>query len=160
SACEAVRFDPILDYLDSLRWDGQTRLDRWLGTYLGAANTPFVRAVGRLALMAGVRRAEEPGCKFDYLLVLEGPQRAGKSSALRILAGGAANFSDQGILHAKEQAQQEQMEGVWIYEVAELVGLKRAEVEFVKTFLSRTHDKARPAYGRFRTDQPRRCIFI
>ena len=160
-ACEETQIDPIQDYLDGLQWDGQPRVDRWLSTYLGAGDTPFARAVGRLTLTAAVRRARQPGVKFDYILVLEGPQRAGKSSALRILAGGPENFSDQGILHLKdEQAQQEQMEGVWIYEIAELVGLRRAEVERVKTFLSRTHDKARPAYGRYRIDQPRRCIFV
>jgi hypothetical protein len=159
-ACEEARFDPIQNYLDSLQWDGIPRLDRWLTTYLGAADTPFVRAIGRLTLIAAVRRARLPGCKFDYILIFEGPQRAGKSSALRILAGGADNFSDQAVLHIKEQAQQEQLEGVWIYEIAELVGLKRTEVESTKTFLSRTHDKARPAYGHFRIDAPRRCIFI
>jgi predicted P-loop ATPase len=128
---------------------------------LGVDDTPFVRAAGGLTLIAAVRRARKPGVKFDYMLILEGPQRAGKSSSLRILAGGPENFSDQGIMHLKdEKAQQEQIEGIWIYEIAELVGLRRAEVERVKTFLSRTHDKARPAYGRYRIDQPRRCIFL
>jgi predicted P-loop ATPase len=160
-ACEETRFDPIQDYLDGLRWDGQPRVDRWLTTYLGVDDTPFVRAAGGLTLIAAVRRARKPGVKFDYMLILEGPQRAGKSSSLRILAGGPENFSDQGIMHLKdEKAQQEQIEGIWIYEIAELVGLRRAEVERVKTFLSRTHDKARPAYGRYRIDQPRRCIFL
>src|SRR5262249_25105856 len=122
-ACEETRFDPIQDYLDGLQWDGQARLERWLMTYLGVDDTPFARAAGGLTLMAAVRRARQPGVKFDHMLVLEGLQRAGKSSALRILAGGPENFSDQGILHLKdEKAQQEQIEGVWIYEIAELVG--------------------------------------
>jgi len=73
-ACERVRVDPMADYFDALKWAGQPRLDRWLATYLGAEDTPLNRAFGRKTLLA--------------MLVLEGAQGAGKSSALRILAGG------------------------------------------------------------------------
>src|SRR5262249_13549502 len=82
-----------------------------------------------------------------------------KSSALRILAG-EENFSDQPLLHLETRAQQEAIEGVWIYELSELAGLRRADIETIKGFLSKTADNARPAYGRFRNDQPRRCIFV
>jgi predicted P-loop ATPase len=92
-ACEATRFDPVCDYLNSVQWDGKPRLDEWLETYLGADDTPLNRSVGRKMLLATVRRARQPGCKFDYVVVLEGTQGTGKSSALRILAG-EENFSD------------------------------------------------------------------
>jgi hypothetical protein len=159
SACEANRFNPVLDYLTSVRWDGRPRLDRWLVTNLGAEDTPLNRSIGRKMLVAAVRRARQPGCKFDYVVVFEGKQGTGKSSALCILAG-EENFSDQPLLHLETRAQQEAMEGVWIYELGELVGLRRTEIETVKGFLSKTADNARPAYGRFRIDQPRRCIFV
>ena len=110
-------------------------------------------------LIAMVRRAREPGCKFDYVVVLEGKQGTGKSSALCILAG-EENFSDQPLLHLETRAQQEATEGVWIYELSELAGLRRTEIETLKSFISRTEDNARPAYGRFRVDQPRRCVFV
>ena len=158
-ACEENRFDPVLDYLASLQWDGQPRLDRWMITHLGADDTPLNRSVGRKMLIAAVRRARQPGCKFDYVVVLEGKQGTGKSTALRILAGDD-NFSDQPLLHLETRAQQEAIEGVWIYELGELVGLRRTEIETVKGFLSKMADNARPAYGRFRHDQPRRCIFV
>ena len=158
--CEANRFDPVADYLDSLQWDGKPRLDRWLIDYLGAENTPLNRSFGRKVLIAAVRRVRQPGCKFDFMLVLEGPQGAGKSLALKILAGSEENFSDAPIKWDDPQAQQEAVNGVLIYEVAELTGLRKADVEHVKNFLSRTVDKVRPAYGRYRVDRPRRCIFI
>jgi hypothetical protein len=158
-ACEAKRFDPVCDYLDAQRWDGRPRLDRWLITYLGAEDTPLNRSIGRKVLVAAVRRVRQPGCKFDYVMVLEGKQGTGKSTTLRILAGDD-NFSDQPILHLETRAQQEALEGVWIFEISELVGLRRTEIETVKSFLSKTSDDARPAYGRFRTDQRRRCIFV
>jgi predicted P-loop ATPase len=127
--------------------------------YLGAEDTPLNRAIGRKMLTAAVRRVRCPGCKFDCVVVLEDKQGTGKSSALRILAG-EENFSDQPILHLDTRAQQEACEGVWIFELSELAGLRRTEVETVKSFLSKTEDNVRPAYGRFRVDQPRRCIFV
>jgi predicted P-loop ATPase len=157
-ACEATRFDPVCDYLHSLQWDAIPRLDAWLETYLGADDTPLNRSIGRKMLIAMVRRARQAGCKFDYVAV-EGKQGSGKSSALRILAG-EENFSDQPLLHLETRAQQEATEGVWLYELSELVGLRRTEIETLKSFISRTEDNARPAYGRFRVDQPRRCVFV
>jgi predicted P-loop ATPase len=160
AACEANQFDPICDYLASLRWDGRPRLDRWLTTYCGAEDTPLNRAIGRKTLIAAVRRPRRPGCKFDHMLILEGVQRAGKSSVCYTLAGGADNFSDLPILHENSQKQQEQLAGRWFYEIAELVGMPRAEVETLKGFLSRMNDRGRNAYGRFVKDQLRRGIFI
>jgi hypothetical protein len=160
AACEANQFDPICDYLAELRWDGRPRLEGWLTTYCGAENTPLNCAFGRKTLIAAVRRARQPGCKFDHMLVLEGPQRAGKSSVCKILAGGADNFSDLPILHENSQKQQEQLAGRWFYEIAELVGMRRTDVETLKGFLSRTNDRGRVAYGRFVKDQLRRGIFI
>jgi hypothetical protein len=162
-ACEALclarRFDPVLDYLDSLRWDGQPRLDRWMSQYLGAADNDLNRAIGRLSLLAAVRRARRPGAKFDQIIVLEGPQGQGKSEALEILAG-PENFSDQSILGVDDRKQQELTEGVWLYEIGELSGLRRAEIEHVKAFASRKVDRARPAYGRYSVSQPRRTVFF
>ena len=158
--CDATQFDPVVDYLAGIEWDGAPRLDRWLIVYLGAEDTALNRAFGRKALMAGVRRARQPGCKFDYMLVLEGPQGAGKSSAVQILAGASENFSDQPIKWDDPQKQMEAVGGVWIYEVGELVGLRKADVENIKSFLSRQVDRVRPAYGRHKVDRPRRCIFI
>jgi hypothetical protein len=152
-------FDPVRDYLDGLRWDGRPRVDRWLIDYCGAEDTPLNRAFGRKVLMAAVRRVRKPGCKFDYTLVIEGPQGIGKSTMLRILAG-EENFSDSEILGLDKQEQQEAVQGVWIYEISELEGMRKADVTHVKLFLSKTYDSARPAYGRARVDRPRRCIFI
>jgi predicted P-loop ATPase len=152
-------FDPVRDYLDGLRWDGVKRLDTWLVKYCRATDTPLNRAIGRKMLVAAVRRVKEPGCKFDYIVVLEGEQGIGKSSVLKILAG-EDNFSDNEILGLHKREQQEAIQGVWIYEVAELEGLHKSEVTRVKLFASKTYDSARPAYGRSRVDRPRRCIFV
>jgi hypothetical protein len=157
--CLENRFDPVLDYLNGLEWDGIERLDEWLATYLGAENTELNKAIGRLVLIAAVRRVRQPGCKFDYILTLEGKEGTKKSTSIVTLAG-VENFSDQTILTQSDKEQQELVRGVLIYEIADLAGMKRADVEKIKAFASRTHDRARPAYGRRRFDAPRRCIFI
>jgi Virulence-associated protein E len=157
--CLDNKFDPILDHLDALTWDGTPRLDRWLVTYAGAADTELNREFGRIALVAAVRRARCPGTKFDPIIVLEGPMGTNKSKAIETLAG-VENFSDQSIFGVRDREQQELLAGVWLYEIAELSNIRKTEVEHIKAFASRTHDRARPAYGRARKDQPRRCVLF
>ena len=157
--CLENGFDPILDYLDGLKWDGVARLDTWLLRYMGAPDTELNRMIGRLVLIAAVRRQYSPGAKFDQIVVLESKEGFGKSTAIEIMAG-KDNFSDQSILNKMEREQQEAMTGVWLYEIADLTGMKKTEIEHIKAFASRTSDRARPAYGRFRVDRPRRTIFF
>jgi hypothetical protein len=156
--CLENRFDPVVDYLNGLKWDGVARVDTWLSAYLGAAETELNRAIGRIALVAQIKRARQPGCKFDQIIVLESPEGYFKSTALSVLAGGPENFSDQTILGHSDKEQQELLRGVWVYEIADLSNIRKAEVEHVKAFASRTHYRARPAYGRARIDLPRRGV--
>ena len=156
--CIAHAFNPVRDYLSGLQWDGEPRLDTWLTTYLGAADEPLNRAIGRKVLIAAVRRVREPGAKFDTMLVLEGPQGSGKSSAVKLLAGDF--FSDAEIIGKHGREVQELCTGVWLYEISELAGLSKSDVERVKAFASRTHDKARPAYGYASVERGRTCVFI
>jgi hypothetical protein len=158
-ACEENRFDPVVDYLDALCWDSVPRVDQWLTTYMGAPDTALNRASGRVFLIAMVRRARHPGCKFDLILVLEGVEGTGKSTALRILAGGADNFSDQTILGKKDKEQQELTRGRWLCEISDLAGMGKADIESTKAFVTRQVDQGRPAWGLYVVDQPRRCVF-
>jgi len=154
------RFDPMRDYFEALQWDGRPRLDCWMTTYLGAEDTDLNQWIGRLTLIAAVRRVRQPGCKFDQIPVWEGEEGTGKSSAIAVMAISPENFSDQTIIGVKDQQQQELLRGVFVYEISELGGMHRTQVEAVKAFASRTHDRARPAYGRSRVDLPRRGIMI
>jgi predicted P-loop ATPase len=162
--CEENRFHPLANYLGSLKWDGVQRLDQWLTTYLGVADTPLVRAQAKIVIMAAVRRIFEPGCKFDSVLVLEGPEGVFKSSVVKVLANGSRigneYFSDSPILNTEERKQQELTAGVWFYELAELAGMKKAEQFAVKNFITKQEERARPAYGHFQEIKPRVCVFI
>jgi Virulence-associated protein E-like domain len=150
---------PVKSYLDGLKWDGVERLDTWLTLYGGAEDIPYTRAVGRLILVAAVRRVREPGCKFDPMLVLEGPQGNEKSSALRALAGNNW-FTDALTLGAESKVMIEQTRGKWIVEIPELGGMTQKDVETIKAQLSRQSDRARPAYARVTSEVPRQFILI
>jgi Virulence-associated protein E len=157
----ANAFHPVRDYLDGLVWDGETRLDRWLVTYAGAEDSEYVRAVGRLVLVAAVRRVRQPGCKFDEMMVIENPtQGTDKSTGLEVLAVDSDWFSDSLPLNADDKKVIETLSGRWIVEAAELKGIRKGDVEHLKAFLSRRIDRARMSYGRLVTEVPRQCVII
>lgn len=151
---------PVCDYLGSLQWDGKPRVADWLVRYCSAEDTAYVREVGRLFLTAAVRRVRQPGCKFDEMLVLESPQGGYKSTALATLAIEDDWFSDDLPLGADTKTVIERLRGHWIVEAAELKGMRKADIEHLKAFLSRRFDKARMAYGRMVTEAPRQCVIV
>jgi predicted P-loop ATPase len=154
---EANRFHPVRDYLDSCDWDGVPRVETLLVDYLGAEDSPYTRAVTRKALVAAVSRIYRPGCKFDYMLTLRGKQGLGKSAIIAKLGG--QWFSDSFTTMQGKDAY-EQVQGVWLVEVGELAGMKKAEAENIKQYISKQTDRFRPAYGRRIQEFPRQCIFI
>lgn len=150
-------FHPVRQYLETCVWDGIPRLDTLLIDYLGAEDTPYVRAVTRKTFTAAVARIYRPGCKFDTMLTIQGRQGAGKSTLVAKMGG--EWFSDTfGTMQGKEAY--EQVLGVWIVEIGELAGMRKAEVETIKQYLSKQKDRFRPAYGRRTQDFPRQCVFI
>ncbi|MCC6678890.1 MAG: hypothetical protein IT436_17325 [Phycisphaerales bacterium] len=154
------RRHPVREYLDSLTWDGTARVDRWLIDYAGVADTPYARAVGRLPLIAAVRRIRNPGAKFDEMPVLEGPQGGGKSSLLRALCPDESWFTDDLPLDGEAKRFIEAVKGKWIVEAGELKGMRRAEADALKAALSRQVDRARMAYGREPVELPRQCVIF
>lgn len=150
-------FHPVREYLDGCSWDGVPRLDTLLIDYLGAEDSDYTRAVTRKTLAAAVARIYRPGCKFDYMLTLRGRQGIGKSALIAKLGG--EWFSDTfSTMQGKEAY--EQVQGVWLVEIGELAGMRKAEAETIKLYISKQSDRFRPAYGRRLQEFPRQCIFI
>jgi predicted P-loop ATPase len=147
---------PVRHWLDALAWDGVARLDRWLTDYLGAADTEFVRHVGASWLISAVARVMRPGCKADGVLILEGHQGIGKSTALRVLAG---DWFGDALPPMTSKDASSYLRGAWIIELSELSAMSRADVEAIKAFLSRSEERFRPAYGRYEITVPRQCVF-
>jgi putative DNA primase/helicase len=152
-------YHPVKEYLDELSWDGVERLDTLLIDYLGAEDTPYVRAVTRKTFVAAVARIYEPGIKFDSILVLNGPQGIGKSTFFARL--GREWYSDSlAISDMKDKTAAEKLQGYWILELGELAGIRKMDVETVKSFVTRTDDKYRHAYGVNVESHPRSCVIV
>ena len=154
---ERKKFHPIIDYLKSLNWDGTKRVDTLLIDYFGAEDNAYTRASIRKMLCAAVARVFEPGVKFDLVLILVGEQETYKSTFVKKL--GMDWFSDTfTTVQGKESF--EQIQGAWIIEMAELSGLKKAEVETIKHYITKREDSFRPAYGRVVETYKRQCVFF
>ena len=153
-------FHPIREYLDGLPpWDRVPRMDTLLIDYLGAEDSPYVRAVTRKTLVAAVARIVCPGTKHDSILVLNGKQGIGKSTLFLRL--GRQWYSDSlSISDMKDKTAPEKLQGYWILELGELAGIKKMDVETVKSFITRTDDKYRPSYGRAVESHPRQCVIV
>lgn len=153
-------YHPVREYLASLpEWDGVPRVDTLLVDYLGAPDEAYTYAATRKTLCAAVIRVMNPGCKFDTVLVLCGPQGIGKSTLVARLAGDW--FTDSiSLTDTKDKTAAEKLQGNWIIEFGELAGLRKADERDLKGFISRQNDKYRASYGRIVESHPRQCIFI
>ena len=153
-------YHPVREYLKSLpEWDGVNRADRILIDYLGADDTEYVREVTKRWLIAAISRAMRPGCKFDYMPVISGPGGIGKSMLIGRLGG--EWFSDNlSFDDMRDKTAAEKIQGTWINELGELKGMRKMEVESIKSFVSRQEDIYRPAYGRRVEHVMRGCVFI
>jgi putative DNA primase/helicase len=152
------RFHPVVEWLESLEWDQQARLETWFTTHLGVPASPIANAFGHKFLVSAVARVERPGCKVDHMPILEGIQGMLKSTALQTLVGDEW-FADQiADLGTKDSAQD--LRGKWVIELSELSAIRPHQVESVKAYVSRRVDHYRPSYGRRSADFPRQTVFV
>lgn len=150
------RVHPIRDYLNSLTWDGTPRLDTLIVDYLGVEDTALNRAMTRKHFTAAVARVMNPGCKYDYCLIVTGAEGIGKSTLFSVMGGEWFNDS---LVTMEGKSGMEQARGGWVIELPELGSIKRSDVEQVKAYISRQDDTYRPAYGTVTEKHPRQCIF-
>jgi hypothetical protein len=161
-------FNPVRDYLDECMVrhelnENNQLLDKWMIDYLGVkpANEDealYIKAISRLSLIQAVARACNPGCKADSVVILEGQQGTGKSSAIRVLFG-EDYFGDQLPPMSSKDASS-YLKGKWCVELAELEYKRKAEVETIKAFITRTHENYRPAFGREEVNLARTTVFF
>lgn len=151
-------YHPVRDYLTSLEWDGAARLDGWLIDQLGAPDHQLIRSFGAKFLIGSVARVMKPGCKMDNVLVWEGPQGIGKSTAISILYG--ENFMTSSIGDFGTREAPISIQGRWVAEIAELAALNKADNLDAKKFITETVDRFRPVHGKHTVDRPRQCVII
>lgn len=167
--CEVIArensFHPVLEYLDALPTEIPDEYldfaETWLIRFAGAEDTPYVREVSRLFLVAAVRRVRDPGCLFQEMVILESAQGKGKSEGLRALVPNGEWFLDDFALHTDDSKRMlEQTDGKWIIEAAELKGFLSTSDDSVKQYLSRREDRARMSYGRKTRLKKRQFVMI
>jgi hypothetical protein len=152
-------FNPILDYLDGLKWDGVSRIGKLFPTYFNTDDDDYSRGVSLAFMVGAVRRMRTPGCKFDTMPVLKSPQGWFKSTAVKKLFGDEWHSdADLGNLRDKDAAMK--LRGIWVKEFAEIESFGRVEIGVMKTFCSSQLDRQRDPYGRVVENQKRRCIFV
>lgn len=150
-------FNPVVNYLEGLQWDGVPRLDTLLIDYLGAADNPLTRAITRQAFVASVARAMRPGTKYDDMLIIGGAQGIGKSTLIRKMSKGW--FTD-GLTTFEGKEPSELIQGVWLVEIGELDAFRKSDIKRIKQFISQQTDRFRAAYGRHVQEMPRCCVFF
>lgn len=154
-----TRYNPIVEYLNGLKWDGKARLEEWMIRLLGAPDSPFVRLVSPKVLIGAVARALEPGCKVDTVLVLEGEQGIKKSTAIAALFGEAYTAESVSLFDQHNKMVMAMM-GAWVVELAEFVAIARSHHASVKGLISMRRDRVVLPYARLASSHPRRCVFF
>jgi predicted P-loop ATPase len=155
----AARFNPVLEYIGSLTWDGTKRIKQLFPHYFNCGDEAYTRAVSRCFMVGSVRRMRKPASKFDTMPILRSPQGWNKSTAIKELFG-AQWYSDADLGNLRDKDSAMKLRGIWVQEFAEIESLTRAETGALKAFCSRATDRQRDPYGRIVEDSPRRCVFI
>lgn len=161
-AVEAVarrdRYNPLVDYLNSLTWDAKPRIATMFADFFGTSYTTYLDRCAHILMVSAVARAIAPGCKVDTMLVFEGHQGTGKTTALRAL------FGDSWYAEAKESPTSKDfyvaLQGRWCVEIEEMESFSKADIHKVKQAISAQTDTFRPPYGRMARTFPRQCIFL
>jgi hypothetical protein len=157
--CRLAPKDLLQIWLNTLPpWDTTPRLDTWLQQITGIPDRPYVQGISKMLLLSMVARAMQPGCLYRYVVILEGPEEAGKSTLVRALA--TANWHVELSVGLESKESHMMLQGAWVAEMAELDSLSRTEDTRLKAFITQRNDSYIPKFSNFRASTPRRCIFV
>ncbi len=159
AVAEVNQFNPVIDYHNTLEWDGTKRIHRLWIDYMGTPDNAYYRETATLFMLASICRIYNPGHKWDHAPILEGAQGIRKSSFVQALFSREWSGELTALMVSDKNAV-EQMLGKQCLELPELSNMRKAESEDVKAFITREIDEVRLAYDKRMTKFPRCCIFI
>jgi len=153
-------YHPVQDYLSSLEYDPSVDYIALLASHLHDVHTPSVahRWLKRwlIGAVAKVYAAEQ-----NPMLVLDGPQRLGKSEFARYLCSGLSRFYIESSIDPSNNDHKVWLMQSFLWEVAELgATTKKTDVEALKSFITLREVTVRPAYGHFALQKPAMASFI
>uniref|UniRef100_T1I2W3 Virulence-associated protein E-like domain-containing protein n=1 Tax=Rhodnius prolixus TaxID=13249 RepID=T1I2W3_RHOPR len=152
-------FDSATTWLNGLEWDGVPRIEYFYHTHFGTADTPYTRAVSMYMWTALAGRVLEPGIKADMVPILVGAQGLRKSAGIAALSPDPEFFADISFAD-KDDDLARKMRGCLVAEISELRGLNTKDLESIKAWVTRTHDKWVPKFREFTTTFARRGIHL
>lgn len=152
-------YNPIKEYLESLKWDGVKRIDTAFADYFNAEPTEYNAMCMRLILFGAIERIYNPGAQFDYMFIIKGAQGLGKSTFFKKLCGNPKYYQED-LSDISGDKSFDRTRGKWMVEMSELTAMKKTELEKLKTYITTRTETYRLPYAKFSKDYPRRFILI
>jgi predicted P-loop ATPase len=153
------RIDTAKEWVESLIWDGVSRIDAFMSRYFGAEDCPYSTAVSQYLWTALAGRVLQGGIQADMVPILYGPQGGYKSTGLVAMVPDPKAFCEVNLAERDDNLSRK-MVGVMIGELSELRGLKTKDAESIKEFLTRKIERWTPKFIERPIDYPRRSLFI
>jgi predicted P-loop ATPase len=153
-------YDSAVVWLNGLVWDGVPRIDTFVPVYCGAVDDAYTRAVSRYIWTGMVCRVMEPGCQLDMVPAFQSKQGGRKSSGLQSLAPMQEFFTDGVSLAHDDPDFKRMIRGKIVVEIAELAGLSKTEVEFIKRMITRRVEEWVEKWDKMTTRYERRCMLF
>lgn len=152
------RYDPVLEYLKELKWDGKERISEIFIKCFDITDTQLVRTLSKKWFIAAVKRVFEPGCQFDNMIVLQGETGIGKTTFCRLLSN--EFYSEIKFDEIGNKDIVDKLNKSWIAIIDEMDNFDKKKMASIKSFLSVKKDLVRLAYARNTNVYQRHCIFI
>ena len=151
-------YNPVKDFLDSQRWDGNNRVDSMIIDWFRVEDTPLNRLKASVFMRAAVKRIMEPGCEFDNVLLFINDPNASAYTFLRQLdITGITSIHKNIIDNVREYALIVNMG--WICFLDELRGNTKKQQMCTREMMFKNEDTYVPFYEKHNVTKKRHCVF-
>lgn len=160
------KFNPILDLIQSTKWDGKDRITEIYDIFRIPADTEegiYSRLFIQKWLMqcvCGLFNTIDNPYSLDIILVFQGEQGIGKTRFFEKLALKSQYFGEGMCLDPRDKDSIIQATSKWICELGEIGSTMKKDMDSVKAFLTKSTDEYRTPYGKATLHYPRITSFV